>query len=133
MLGGLRDKSECVAPAQHAPRHSGPSRRRQTAAKPVYREGAQIKRREGAMSEGYTVEVADEIVGIIVRQDGERGYRFHSAKKEFDALDGMIFVKPAAAERAAAEFVRRGATVAPQIAPSSASGKKREHGALRCG
>jgi hypothetical protein len=58
------------------------------------------------MSEGYTVEVADEIVGIVVRQEGERGYRFHSAKKEFDALDGMIFVKPAAAERAAAEFVR---------------------------
>ena len=58
------------------------------------------------MSEGYTVEVADEIVGIIVRQEGERGYRFHSATKEFDALDGMIFVKPAAAERAAAEFVR---------------------------
>ena len=58
------------------------------------------------MSEGYTVEVADEIVGIIVRQEGERGYRFHSARTEFDALDGMIFVKPAAAERAAAEFVK---------------------------
>jgi hypothetical protein len=58
------------------------------------------------MSEGYTVEVADEIVGIIVRQEGERGYRFHSAMKEFDALDGLVFVKPAAAQRAATEFVR---------------------------
>jgi hypothetical protein len=58
------------------------------------------------MSEGYTVEVADEIVGIVVRQEGERGFRFHSATKEFDALDGLVFVKPAAAQRAAAEFVR---------------------------
>ncbi len=58
------------------------------------------------MSEGYTVEVADEIVGIVVRQEGERGFRFHSAAKEFDALDGLAFVKPAAAQRAAAEFVR---------------------------
>jgi hypothetical protein len=69
-------------------------------------EGAERHRREGAMSEAYTVEVADETVGIIVRQEGERGYRFHSAKREFDALDGLVFVKPAAAEQAAVEFVR---------------------------
>jgi hypothetical protein len=55
------------------------------------------------MSEGYSIEVAGELVGIIVRNKGERGYRFHSALKDFRALDGCIFFKPAAAERAARE------------------------------
>ena len=62
------------------------------------------------MSEGYTIEGSgDEIAGIVVRQDGERGFRFHSAAKRFDALDGHVFVTPAAAQRAAREFacVRR--------------------------
>lgn len=56
------------------------------------------------MSEGYSIEVADEIVGIIVRNEGEHGFRFHSAVKDFRALDGAIFFKPAAAERAAREY-----------------------------
>jgi hypothetical protein len=57
------------------------------------------------MSEGYSIEVADEIVGIIVRNEGERGFRFHSAIKPFNALDGRIFHQPAAAERAAREHI----------------------------
>lgn len=57
------------------------------------------------MSEGYTIEGSgDEIAGIVVRQEGERAYRFHSAARSFDALDGHVFVTPAAAQRAAGEF-----------------------------
>jgi hypothetical protein len=69
------------------------------------------------MSEGYTIDGnGDEVAGIVVRQDGERGFRFHSATKGFDALDGHVFVTPAAAQRAALEFAcarrsRRGASV----------------------
>lgn len=55
------------------------------------------------MSEGYSIEVADEVVGIVVRGDGERAFRFHSAVKEFQALDGLRFAKPQAAERTARE------------------------------
>jgi len=55
------------------------------------------------MSEGYSIEVADEIVGIVVRGEGERAFRFHSAVKEYQALDGHRFAKPEAAERAARE------------------------------
>jgi hypothetical protein len=53
------------------------------------------------MSEGYSIEVADEIVGLVVRHDGERGYRFHAATKSVDAMDGHVFCRPRDAERAA--------------------------------
>ena len=60
------------------------------------------------MSEAYTIDGADdEIAGIVVRYTGECGFRFHSAGKAFDALDGHVFVNPAAAQRAAREFSRR--------------------------
>lgn len=55
------------------------------------------------MSEGYSIEVADELVGIVVRGEDERVFRFRSAVKEFKALDGHRFAKPEAAERAARE------------------------------
>jgi hypothetical protein len=59
------------------------------------------------MSEGYTIDGADdEVAGIVVRYEGERGFRFHSAAKTYDALDGHVFVTPAAAKRAAREFGR---------------------------
>jgi hypothetical protein len=57
------------------------------------------------MSEGYSIEVADEIVGIVVRNEGEHGFRFYSAIKPFNELDGQIFLQPAAAERAARKQV----------------------------
>ena len=59
------------------------------------------------MSEGYTIDADDEeTAGIVVRYEGERGFRFHSASKAFDALDGHVFVTPAAAQRAACEFAQ---------------------------
>jgi hypothetical protein len=59
------------------------------------------------MSEGYIIDGANhEEAGIVVRYAGERGFRFHSAAKTYDALDGHVFVTPAAAQRAARDFVR---------------------------
>lgn len=59
------------------------------------------------MSEGYMIDGLDnEVAGIVVRYDGERGFRFHSAAKAFDALDGHVFVTPAAAQRAARDIAR---------------------------
>jgi hypothetical protein len=58
---------------------------------------------ESYSSEGYCIEIGDEIVGIIVRNEGERDFRFHSAVKGFRILDGQVFRKPEAAERAARE------------------------------
>lgn len=52
------------------------------------------------MSEGYVIEIADEIVGIVVRQAGERSYLFHASAREFNALDGRRFASPWQAERA---------------------------------
>jgi hypothetical protein len=57
----------------------------------------------GVLSEGYSIEVADELVGIVVRGADERVFRFHSAVKEYKALDGHRFARPEAAERAARE------------------------------
>lgn len=66
------------------------------------------------MSEGYTIDgLSGEAAGIVVRYDGERGFRFHAATRTFDALDGHVFVTPAAAQRAARDFARgRGSSAA---------------------
>ncbi len=59
------------------------------------------------MSEGYTIDGDDdEIAGIVVRYQGERGFRFHASSKAYHALDGHVFVTPAAAQRAARELAR---------------------------
>jgi hypothetical protein len=65
------------------------------------------------MSEGYTIDADDETAGIVVRYEGERGYRFHSASRAFDALDGHVFVTPAAAQRAARAFAQSRAARGP--------------------
>jgi hypothetical protein len=63
------------------------------------------------MSEGYTIDgLDDEVAGIVVRHQGERGFRFHPASKAYEALDGHVFVTPAAAQRAAREVARTRAT-----------------------
>ena len=53
------------------------------------------------MSAAFVIEVADEPIGIVVRQPGERGFRFHAALRSVQALDGHVFPNPRAAERAA--------------------------------
>ena len=63
------------------------------------------------MSEGYVVEIEDETIGIVVRQEGERCFRFHASAREFHALDGSVHASPLAAQRAAMSLVaerRRG-------------------------
>lgn len=55
------------------------------------------------MSEGYSIEVADELVGIVERGEDERVFYFHSAVKEYKPLDGHRFARPEAAQRAARE------------------------------
>jgi hypothetical protein len=60
------------------------------------------------MSEGYTIDgYDDEVAGIVVRYQGERGFRFHAASSAYHALDGHVFATPAAAERAARDLGRR--------------------------
>lgn len=61
------------------------------------------------MSEGYTIDgTGEELAGIVVRQPGERGFRFHSASHHFGALNGHVFVSPQAAQRAARDFASQG-------------------------
>ena len=65
------------------------------------------------MSEGYTIDgYDDEVAGVVVRYQGERGFRFHAASKTYHALDGHVFVTPAAAERAARDL---GRTRSPRV------------------
>jgi hypothetical protein len=57
------------------------------------------------MSEGYSIEVAEELVGVVVRDKGERHFTFFTAVKAFNALDGQKFRGPLDAERAARDHV----------------------------
>jgi hypothetical protein len=54
-----------------------------------------------SVSEGYSIEVADEMVGVVVREPGERCFTFVAAVKAFNALEGRQFRSPLEAERAA--------------------------------
>ena len=57
------------------------------------------------MSEGYALEdPRGETAGIVVRQKGERGFRFHASLKDYDQLDGHVFASPVAAQRAIRDF-----------------------------
>ncbi len=60
------------------------------------------------MSEGYSIEIGGEIVGIIVRNEGEREFCFHSAVEGFESLDGRRFRSASAAERAARRHRTKG-------------------------
>jgi hypothetical protein len=60
------------------------------------------------MSEGYSIEIGGDIVGIIVRNEGEREFRFHSAVEGFEALNGRMFRKASDAERAVREHAAKG-------------------------
>jgi hypothetical protein len=55
------------------------------------------------MSEGYCIETGGKDVGIIVRDEGERDFRFYSAVKAFNALEGKVFRNPVAAARGVRE------------------------------
>lgn len=61
------------------------------------------------MSDAYVIEVADETVGIVVRLDNEKTFRFHASLPRYYPLDGKIFSAPRDAERAARIQFRRGA------------------------
>ena len=53
------------------------------------------------MSDVYVIEVGEVAVGLVARERGDRGYRFHAALKAVFALDGSFFPSPVHAQRAA--------------------------------
>jgi hypothetical protein len=53
------------------------------------------------MSQSCVIEVGDDQAGLIIREDGEREYRFHAALQSYQALEGRRFANPFLAERAA--------------------------------
>jgi hypothetical protein len=57
------------------------------------------------MSKSYVIEVGDDQAGVIIREDGERDYRFHSALGSYDALEGRRFANALLAERAATAHI----------------------------
>jgi len=72
-------------------------------------EASRIRGERRAMSEGYTVEdTQGETIGIVVRKEGGRGFRFFSSARAFDVLDGHIFASAQAAQRAARDIERVG-------------------------
>jgi hypothetical protein len=52
-------------------------------------------------SQAYIIEIGSDAVGIVVREEGESVFHFHSALNTFRSLDGKKFATPQAAHRAA--------------------------------
>jgi len=53
------------------------------------------------MSTSYVIEVGDDQAGLVVREDGEREFRFHAALDLYNDLEGRLFANALQAERAA--------------------------------
>ena len=53
------------------------------------------------MSSSFIIEVGDDQVGLVLREDGESEFRFHAASSAYQALEGRRFATPALAEKAA--------------------------------
>jgi hypothetical protein len=53
------------------------------------------------MSKSYVIEVGDDQAGLVIREDGEKQYRFHAALQSYNALEGRHFANPFLAEQAA--------------------------------
>ena len=67
----------------------------------------------------FVIEVGDDQVGVIIREEGEREYRFHAALERYSALEGRRFANALLAERAAIAHAvsrrrRSGAALAPE-------------------
>jgi hypothetical protein len=57
------------------------------------------------MSNTYIIEVGSESAGIVVRD--RAGFRFFSASRQFNPLDGKLFRSARDAERAAVKYARQ--------------------------
>lgn len=53
------------------------------------------------MSEAYSIEVGDELAGVVVREESKRYFTFITDVAAFSSLNGCVFPGPLDAERAA--------------------------------
>jgi len=58
------------------------------------------------MSDSYIIEVSSQAAGIVVRDAA--GFRFFSASRKFNALEGRLFRSAREAERVARQFLTKG-------------------------
>jgi hypothetical protein len=63
------------------------------------------QRDQKKMSDAYVVEVGGQTAGIVVRESTADTFSFFSATQRFNALEGLQFTEPYAAERAARQLV----------------------------
>jgi hypothetical protein len=57
------------------------------------------------MSDAYIVQVGGHTAGIVVRDHKAETFSFFAATHRFNALEGLQFVEPYAAERAARQLI----------------------------
>lgn len=53
------------------------------------------------MRTAYVIEVGEEQVGLVIREDGESDFQFHAAADAYLPLEGRHFANPYMAEREA--------------------------------
>jgi len=59
------------------------------------------------MSDAYIVQVGGHTAGIVVRDQQTETFSFFAATHRFNSLEGLQFVEPYAAERAARQLIAR--------------------------
>jgi hypothetical protein len=76
------------------------------------------RRAQKKMSDAYVVEVGGQTAGIVVRDNAAETFSFFAATRRFNALEGLQFTEPYAAERAARQLIT-GFAAPLQTAPAS--------------
>ncbi|WP_374308203.1 hypothetical protein [Methylocella sp.] len=74
------------------------------------------------MRNAYVIQIGGRTAGIVARDGADRSYNFFAASHAFNAMEGLHFDDPAAAERMARHLARHGGlprrtTAEPPAAP----------------
>jgi hypothetical protein len=78
------------------------------------------------MADAFIIEVDTHTAGIVVRELHGAAFKFFSATRQFDALEGMVFSDPSGAERAALHFFKHGSLPKDPQSLSARAKSKRE-------
>jgi hypothetical protein len=89
---------------------------------PRQRERRRHPRRLKQMSHAYVIQIGGRTAGIVARDPNDQAFHFFASNQAFRSLEGVAFLRPEMAERAARRIQRHGAVFAPMaLEPESNS------------
>ena len=80
---------------------------------PFQRERRRNPRRQKQMSHAYVIQISGRTAGIVARDQNDQAFHFFASNQAYRSLEGVAFLRPEMAERAARNLHRRSGFFAP--------------------